>query len=103
MAYGWPGNIRELKNVLQGAALLGNGTTINPEDLSEKLLEMETSTHKYFPSLEEIEHRHIRKALQRVDGNKQKASELLKISRATMYNKIGKYGIDLTPPFVLDN
>jgi Nif-specific regulatory protein len=93
--YDWPGNINELKNAVQRALLLGDGRTINPDDLPQELQEMETRSLVNFPSMETMEKRHIRKALQRADGNKKKAAQLLGIARDTMYKKIEKYGIDL--------
>jgi transcriptional regulator of acetoin/glycerol metabolism len=75
--------------------LLGDGRTINPDDLPQELQEMETRSLENFPSMEAMEKRHSRKALQRANGNKKKAAQLLGIARDTMYKKIEKYGIDL--------
>ena len=94
LAYHWPGNINELKNVIQRALLLGSGTTINPEDLPEELHDPEEVSLESFPSLEDMEKRHIGKALQRCNGNKKKAASLLKIARDTLYKKIEKYGLN---------
>jgi Nif-specific regulatory protein len=92
MTYHWPGNINELKTAIQSASVLGNGTTINPEDLPDEL--QETSIEN-FSTLEEIEQHHIRKALRHAKGNKRKAAQLLNIARDTMYKKIEKYGIEV--------
>jgi Nif-specific regulatory protein len=90
--YAWPGNFRELmKNIINGV-VFGDGRTIYPEDLCRELQEVEPSI-TYFPSLEDIEKRHIVKALQKVKF-KNKAADLLGIARDTLYKKIEKYEID---------
>ncbi|MGD9368485.1 MAG: sigma 54-interacting transcriptional regulator [Desulfobacteraceae bacterium] len=90
-AYDWPGNVRELRNVLEGATLLGDGVTIKPGDLPDRM--SDASVPSRFPPLEEVEKEHILRALTHTKGNKSKASELLGITRGTLYEKLARYGI----------
>ena len=87
--YDWPGNIREVRNIVERAMVVAKGAIIQSEDL-------------YFPfpsppppssgeSLEEVERDHILKILNRTKGNIAQAADILKISRLTIYNKIDKY------------
>jgi DNA-binding NtrC family response regulator len=99
-AYPWPGNIRELKNVIQRAVLLAKGAELTPDLLPERIRDMDGSRaskrREYDPiqlgmSLEEVEKEYIRMALSSVSGNKVKAASLLKISRRTLYNKLKRF------------
>ncbi len=89
-SYAWPGNIRELKNALQTAAALADGTTINDTDLS--LLPV-VGTEAGSGSIREAEADSIRRALAASGGNKRKAARLLGIAPSTLYSKIKKYNI----------
>lgn len=93
IAYDWPGNINELKNVIGCASLFGNGLVIQPEDLPEELQRFDKETFEDFSTIEDIERQHIKKALQRSNGNKKLAAQLLGITRDTLYKKIEKYTI----------
>jgi DNA-binding NtrC family response regulator len=99
-AYPWPGNIRELKNVIQRAVLLAKGAELTPDLLPERIRDIDGSRaskrREYDPiqlgmSLEEVEKEYIRMALSSVSGNKVKAASLLKISRRTLYNKLKRF------------
>ena len=97
MQYRWPGNVRELENVLTRAVVLSRDEVIMEEHISI-FSEVEGGTdtalkETHFKSLEELEKEHIRKALLKVDGQKGKACELLRISRPTLRKKIRKYDI----------
>ncbi len=101
-AYPWPGNIRELKNVIQRAVLLAKGAELTPDLLPERIREIDgsgaTRPREYYPiqlgmSLEEVEKEYIRMALSSVNGNKVKAASLLKISRRTLYNKLKRFDL----------
>ena len=104
-AYPWPGNIRELENVLARAALLSDGEEITPADLPP-LATGEISTPAgvqladgrplkqiVADASRAVERQAIRDALSKSDGSPSKAARLLGISRASLYNKLKEYGI----------
>ena len=101
-AYPWPGNIRELKNVIQRAVLLAKGVELTPELLPQRIRDLDGSERArprdYQPiqlgmSLAEVEKEYMRMALASVNGNKVKAASLLKISRRTLYNKLKRFDL----------
>lgn len=100
--YNWPGNIRELENVIERATVLADGDTITLEDLPPPLLEISSLKkapktplyHMEDLSLEEIERRAIISALERSRGNKSKAAKMLKIPRHVLLYRLKKYKID---------
>jgi DNA-binding NtrC family response regulator len=91
LAYQWPGNVRQLRNVIDSAVVMAEGNEIELADLGIR----ETATGE-FESLriDHWERKLIRDALQRTGSNMPKAAELLGISRATLYRKIEQYEID---------
>lgn len=100
MSYNWPGNVRELMNILERTILMAEGEWIT-EDLLLPYFEQFKGREKTRGSimpLEEMEKRMIKRALEEygtsVEG-KRKAAESLKISLATLYNKIKKYEIQI--------
>ena len=101
-AHGWPGNVRELQNVIERAVLLAKSNKIEPLDLpfeNGNLPEGGSQAGGWdVPpnmTLEEIEKLVIEKTLQRTNGNKQAAANLLGIYRPRLYSKIRKYNIDV--------
>jgi DNA-binding NtrC family response regulator len=87
-AYPWPGNIRELENVLANACMLANGTFIDVDNLPQSLREMQTvgsASDEALFSLEEAQKRHIMRVLEQVGGNKRAAARILKVGRTTIY------------------
>jgi transcriptional regulator with PAS, ATPase and Fis domain len=89
--YQWPGNIRELRNILERALLLSQGQQLSLEHF--QALESHTSPapeNKNSSKLEQIEEAHIRATINQFGGNTQKAAEFLGISRATIYRKLKK-------------
>ncbi len=98
--YDWPGNVRQLKNILLSALVHVRGKTIFPRDLSavsEELQAMGIRPGKAFLSLEDMERRHLVEALEQADFNKTEAARLLGISRDTLYKKIKKYKVASKP------
>ena len=90
-SYFWPGNIRELKNVLERALLLARGRPLTPKHFSG--LEMQQpimDDPDAILSLEEMENSHIRMVLNRFDGDTRKAAQAMGISLATLYRKLKK-------------
>ena len=89
----WPGNLRQLNNVMKRAVLLTRGRLITTAELSQAM----GPTLQQQPSLtlhdETEERERIKQALQQTNGNKSKAARLLGIDRKTIYNKIEKLGI----------
>lgn len=90
--YPWPGNIRELRNVIERAMILANGDEIRPEHLPREI-RVHRALDAGLLSLEELEAAHIRRVIQALNGNLKKAAEVLGISRSTLYEKIQRYGI----------
>ncbi len=93
-SYSWPGNLRQMKNVIKYATLLATGRYITRKELPEELTE-NLSSHTNF-QLKNVEHERdlIRKALQECGNNKTRAAQLLGIDRKTLYNKLKIYQLD---------
>ncbi|MEZ6086707.1 MAG: sigma 54-interacting transcriptional regulator [Pirellulaceae bacterium] len=91
LSYGWPGNVRQLRNVIDSAIVMADGNVIEAEDLGLRDAGMEaTDTLR----LDIWEQKLIREALNRCDGNVPEAAKRLGISRATAYRKIADYNIE---------
>jgi len=96
--YTWPGNIRELRNVMERALILSGGDTIQPDHLPKEIGVVEKSStpvgdDESLP-LDEIEKRHIRRVMTACRGNKTHAAKTLGITRLTLRTKISEYGWD---------
>ncbi len=95
--YGWRGNVRELRNVIIRAMISGKDI-IKKSDLPANVIQGslpgEEIRFKAGTSLPEIERESIIKTLKKVQGNKAKASDMLGISRRSLYNKLAEYGIE---------
>lgn len=94
--YSWPGNLRQMKNVIKRATLLAKGDFITREDLGEQLTEMraaipQQNTYALHDAVSEKER--ILQALHATNNNKSKAAQLLGIDRKTLYNKLKLYQI----------
>jgi len=94
MKYDWPGNIRELENVVERALILSDGPEIGPEDLPPKvrmrLPIVKVSSMKGL-TLEELERQYILQVLSETAGNKAKAAKILGIDPSTLYRKLHRY------------
>jgi DNA-binding NtrC family response regulator len=104
LAYRWPGNVRELENAIERAVVLCRKRTIGVEDLPPNLLREPAADlgrggsedDEVLPlkvALEEPERRIIERALARNEGNRQKTAQMLDVNRATLFNKMKKYGL----------
>ena len=94
LAHDFAGNIRELENLLEGAAALSRGGVIRLEDLQwlpmrapGMLPESEAPAEGEVPNLRALEQKHIRRVLKLAGGNKSRAARMLGISRRTLYRK----------------
>lgn len=91
-AHRWPGNVREMENCIKRAVIMTDGQTIGADDLGLSVAE-EDEPLNLRQVRDEAEYKAIIKALARVDGNIVKASELLGISRPTMYDLLNRHAI----------
>jgi len=91
--YDWPGNIRELKNVVKRATLLTRGDYITLNEIPAELYEKSVLDNLAGFAQEKSEPELIRRALEVAEYNKSKAARLLKIDRKTLYNKLKYYEI----------
>ena len=92
-SYAWPGNLRELNNVMRRATLLAKGKHIGLSEL-ERSMAPSTPTEPLALHDELTEQQRIEAALRATGGNKSKAAQLLAVDRKTLYNKMKRYGID---------
>ena len=94
--YHWPGNLRQMKNIVKRATLLAQSSFITLLELGTELLETPASSNTSIALRnEETEKEHILEALRQTGNNKSKAAQLLNIDRKTLYNKLKLYNIDL--------
>ncbi len=96
MRYDWPGNVRQLENVIERAFALGEGDTIQTRDLPPEIRDLDQKIGRGAGSslnLNDNEKLLITRALQQTNGNKSEAAELLGINITTVYRKMEKYHI----------
>jgi DNA-binding NtrC family response regulator len=87
--FSFPGNVRELENMIERAIVIGNGKKITLKDLP---LERSILTNS-IESLDELEKLHILQILNKYNWNISRTAKALKVDRVTLYNKISKYGL----------
>jgi DNA-binding NtrC family response regulator len=107
----WSGNVRQLESCIEYAVIVAGGSVVLPEDLPDELLQGQDSGLAELPEkeqsvpvspqkdvsslrmdIEQIERERMREALEKAQGNKTRAMELLGISRRTFYKKYKLYG-----------
>ncbi len=100
-AYPWPGNVRQLENVIERAVILSKNHMVTPDDLPEDVLQPEASAAgadggllPLKQALEKPERDILVRALKLCHGNRQATAEALGINRTTLYKKMKKYGIE---------
>jgi DNA-binding NtrC family response regulator len=96
--YSWPGNVRELENVIERAVALENGPVIREEDLPEFIRDLSIETYRQrfsgTPTIEEQERRYIKWVLDKCEGNKTRAAQIMGIDRVSLWRKLKRYGMD---------
>jgi DNA-binding NtrC family response regulator len=96
-AYPWPGNVRELKNVIQRAVISTAGDILEKEKLPRHIYayrnQDEVMTFRIGASIEQVEKELIARTLEHTRNNRTRTSEILGISRRSLYNKIQRYHI----------
>lgn len=103
MAYSWPGNLRQLKNIVKRATLLADGCFIRPCHFADELRQAEAAPVQEPAAQQPAASLHLRnseqerarivEALQQARYNKSRAAQLLGVDRKTLYNKIKQYGL----------
>ena len=96
--YDFPGNVRELENIIERGVALASGDTLEPEHLPEDLRRLEIHTFRKkgnrYPTLEEQEKSYIQWILKEVGGNKSLAANILGIDRVSLWRKLKRYNLD---------
>jgi len=97
MVYEYPGNIRELENIVQRTVIMAKGEVIESGDLPQDLRGDAPALVKHegppLVTLEDLERRHIRDILAHCDGNKTRAAEILGIDRVSLWRKVKRLGL----------
>ncbi|KPA18126.1 acetoacetate metabolism regulatory protein AtoC [Candidatus Magnetomorum sp. HK-1] len=88
--YKWPGNIRELENLIQKLVVITDGDTIDVSDLPSSMRSSFNLSSEDNKTLDQVENEHILNVLKSVNGNKTKASKILHIDRKTLREKLKK-------------
>ena len=96
VGYSFPGNVRELENIIERAVALADGETISLADLPEDIrrLEFDTLEGDGLPTLAEMERRYVIKILEKTGYNKKLAAEVLGMPRTTLWRKLKEYGVE---------
>jgi len=96
----FPGNVRELQNVIESGLILSGGKPVLPEHIAERLMPQSASLKPQVPSipddgvsLADVERSHLEAALKKTGGNQSQAARLLGISRATLIYRMKKHGL----------
>ena len=95
MEYSFPGNIRELRNIIERAVILTDGNVLLPSSLPNDLFyDNKSDSNPMTEKLDEVEKLHILKVLEETEGNKTKTADILGIGLTTLYRKLKAYNID---------
>jgi transcriptional regulator with PAS, ATPase and Fis domain len=91
MSHSFPGNVRELENIIQAALALAAGDVVTEADLRMEGAEYELSEPRTDQSLSDVEQHHIERVLRSVGGNRREAAKILGIDRSTLYRKMQRF------------
>lgn len=100
ISYDWPGNIREMQNIIQRAVILSKDNVVRPDSLPMEIREKKPKHAATMPdgasrvTLNDVEKEHIKKVIQEVRGHKGKAAKILGIDPKTLYRKIRQYELE---------
>ena len=99
LRYSWPGNVRQLRNLVERIVLLENGPTLGlehlPQEITEAVNEAPGDARNSSLSLAEIEERHIKQVIRMTAGNKSRAARILGISRPTLIERLKRMDVDV--------
>ncbi|RLC21853.1 MAG: sigma-54-dependent Fis family transcriptional regulator [Deltaproteobacteria bacterium] len=97
-SHSWPGNVRELENVIERAIALCRGSVIRKTDLPDYLSTLSIETYRQsggeIPTLAELERRYIEWVLEKFQGNKTRAAQIMGIDRVSLWRKIKRFKIE---------
>ncbi|MCG8482818.1 MAG: sigma 54-interacting transcriptional regulator [Clostridia bacterium] len=97
MNYDWPGNVRQLHNVIERMIIMSEQNVLGIESIPKEITEFESDTKNFLPieiePLEKATAKYIKSVLDQSDGNIKRASEILQISRTTIYRNLNKYDL----------
>jgi DNA-binding NtrC family response regulator len=98
VGYQYPGNIRELENIIERAVALSTGPTILPKHLPHDLetvsFKVSRQTGEHLPTLDDNERDYVMWVLKRANGNKTRAAQILGIDRVSLWRKLKRWGIE---------
>jgi len=98
-SYDFPGNVRELSNLIERGVALATGKTLGVEQLPEDIRRLRIRTYRgkrgSMPTLEQQEVEYIRWVLEQCEGNRTRAAEILGIDRVSLWRKIKKFALEL--------
>jgi len=99
MNYAWPGNVRELENTIERAIIMAQSLVLQENDflLTESNINSDFKTQKFtdLPSLSLLEKDYLQFVLHHTEGKRERAADILKINRKTLYKKIKDYGLEV--------
>lgn len=93
--YNYPGNVRELENIIARGVAITENSQIRVEDLPPHLADASPAKKEMLVSLQDLEKKHIHQVLQAVSGQREKAAEILGITRSTLWRKMKKYNLTI--------
>lgn len=96
MNYPWPGNVRQLRNIVERAVVLAKGKKISQKELPDDFVSVVRAKEKTknVLTLREVELKAIQDALEFASGNKSRVAKLLGISRKALYKRLNDFGVD---------